>query len=96
MATKNTNPKKGNRKSPDKSKTSDNKQVEVKGKEKKRSEITNGKISNETMTGVQIMDSQWFTSIFRNEGFSVRGYFKMQHKKNERGEWIRELIYINL
>ena len=67
----------------------------VKGKEKKRSEITNGKISNETMTGVQIMDSQWFTSIFRNEGFSVRGYFKMQHKKNERGEWIRELIYVN-
>ena len=67
----------------------------VKGKEKKKSEITKGKITNETMTNVQIMDSLWFTSIFRNEGFTVRGYFKMQHKKNERGEWIRELIYIN-
>ena len=67
----------------------------VKGKERKKSEVTKGKITNETMTNVKIMDSRWFTSIFRNEGFTVRGYFKMQHKKNKRGKWIRELIYIN-
>ncbi len=67
----------------------------VRGKEKKKSQVVNGKITNKTVTGVQIMDSQWYTSIFRNEGFTVRGYFKLQPKKNANGIWVKELIYVN-
>lgn len=44
---------------------------------------------------VKFRDSTWFTTIFRNEGFKVRGHFRLQPKKNDKGEWIKELIYIN-
>ena len=44
---------------------------------------------------VKLRDCSWFTSIIRNEGFMVRGHFRLQPKKNEAGEWTRELIYIN-
>lgn len=67
----------------------------VKGKEKKSTSLINQKISNETISGIKIMDSLWYTSIFREEGFSVRGHFRLQPKKNAQGEWVRELIYIN-
>lgn len=67
----------------------------VKGNEKKVSSVVKEKITNKTITNVQVMDSQWYTSIFRNEGFTVRGYFKLQPKKNNDGVWIKELIYVN-
>ena len=59
-----------------------------------RSRILNDKVRNKISINVKIMDSTWFTTICRNEGFKVRGHFRLQPKKVN-GEWIKELIYIN-
>lgn len=59
-----------------------------------RSRILNDKVRNNIPIDVKIMDSTWFTSIFRNEGFKVSGHFRLQPKKIN-GEWVKELIYIN-
>lgn len=50
---------------------------------------------NETDFDLNYVDCTWFTNIFRSEGFKVRGHFRLQPKKNEAGEWTKELIYIN-
>ena len=59
------------------------------------SKILKEKLRNNLPFDVNIMDSTWFTTICRNEGFKVRGHFRLQPKKNDKGEWIKELIYIN-
>ena len=41
------------------------------------------------------MDCTWFTTIVRNECFSVRGHFRLQPQKDNTGNWTKELIYIN-
>lgn len=51
-------------------------------------------LENDSRLKVQVRDCRWFTTIIRNEGFEVRGHFRLQPKK-ENGEWTRELIYIN-
>lgn len=53
------------------------------------------KIINYTGLKVNIRDCTWFTTICRSEGFRVRGHFRLQPRKNEKGEWTKELIYIN-
>lgn len=60
-----------------------------------QSKILKEKLRNNLPFDVNIMDSTWFTTICRNEGFKVRGHFRLQPKKNDKGEWIKELIYIN-
>lgn len=60
-----------------------------------QSQILKEKLRNNIPFDVKIMDSTWFTTICRNEGFKVRGHFRLQPKKNDKGEWIKELIYIN-
>lgn len=60
-----------------------------------QSKILKEKLRNNIPFDVKIMDSTWFTTICRNEGFKVRGHFRLQPKKNDKGEWIKELIYIN-
>lgn len=65
-----------------------------------KSKIKNDKIKkrgilNYTGLPIKFRDSTWFTTIYRNEGFKVRGHFRLQPKKNDKGEWIKELIYIN-
>ena len=42
-----------------------------------------------------VLDSRWFTTICRDEGFLVSGHFRLQPCKDEQGEWTRKLIYIN-
>lgn len=61
----------------------------------KEGNIPNRKITNYASLPVKFRDSTWFTTICRNEGFKVRGHFRLQPKKNDKGEWIKELIYIN-
>lgn len=71
--------------------------VEIKdiaGKSKIIGDKKSDKIINQTDYNVKIRDSSWFTTICRNEGFHVRGHFRLQPKKVN-GEWIKELIYIN-
>lgn len=52
-------------------------------------------VKNESGQEVIIMDSRWFVKIINNNDISVRGHWRLQPKKNEFGEWCRELIYIN-
>lgn len=41
------------------------------------------------------VDSSWDTNIDVINPFSVKGHFRHQPKKNENGEWYKELIYID-
>ena len=41
------------------------------------------------------MDSRWFTKIINDNDIFVRGFFRLQNKKNDAGEWIKELIYVD-
>ncbi len=52
------------------------------------------KTINYTNLDLKFRDCTWFTTICRNEGFKVRGHFRLQPKKVN-GEWVKELIYIN-
>lgn len=56
---------------------------------------TKEKIRNESGQEVIVMDSHWFRKIVNDNDIFVRGYFKMQPKKNEMGEWYKELIFVN-
>lgn len=56
---------------------------------------TKEKIRNESGQEVIVMDSRWFRKIVNDNDIFVRGYFKMQPKKNEMGEWYKELIFVN-
>ena len=62
--------------------------------EKKKSNILKDDVRNILPFNVKILDCTWFTTICRNEGFKVRGHFRLQPKKVN-GEWVKELIYIN-
>lgn len=59
-----------------------------------QSSIFRGKLKNALDFDVKIMDSTWFTEICRNEGFMVRGHFRLQPYKVN-GERVERLIYIN-
>lgn len=48
----------------------------IHGHEKKMSVVADEKVINETPKGVHIMDSCWFTTIYRTEGYDVRGHIR--------------------
>lgn len=48
----------------------------ISGHEKKMSAVANEKVINETSKGVHIMDSSWYTTIYRTEGYDVRGHIR--------------------
>lgn len=52
-------------------------------------------IFNELDRAILHLNSSWWTEIMRDAAFSVRGHFRLQPKKDEAGEWTRELIWIN-
>ncbi len=62
---------------------------------KKVSSVSKEKTVNDTGIDVTLLDSRWFRSIIRTEGFSVRGHFRLQPYKDGDGLWTRKLIYIN-
>lgn len=64
------------------------------GKKKKLGNVEHGKVINETGVDVTLLDSSWFREIVRNEGFTVRGHFRLQPCKDENGNWTRKIIYI--
>lgn len=53
------------------------------------------KVRNESGQEVIIMDSKWFRKIVNDNDIFVRGFFRLQNKKNENGEWYKELIFID-
>lgn len=69
--------------------------VECKGNTKVNTDNpSEKKINNMTDVDIIYRDCTWFRTICRNEGFNVRGHFRLQPKKIN-GEWTKELIYIN-
>jgi hypothetical protein len=44
----------------------------------KKVKDVNCKYINDTKTNVTILDSSWFTTIVKSEGFAVRGHFRLQ------------------
>ncbi|KAA6438870.1 hypothetical protein FEM33_15255 [Dyadobacter flavalbus] len=53
-----------------------------------------GYIKNESPFEITYLNSNWFTTLVRSEGFEVRGHFRLQPKKVD-GEWTKELIWIS-
>lgn len=53
------------------------------------------KVRNESGQKVIIMDSRWFVKIINDNDIFVRGFFRLQNKKNELGEWYKELIFVD-
>lgn len=51
------------------------------------------KYVNETSSNIQFLDSTWFTTLIKSDGFKVRGHFRLQPKKKD-GEWTKEIIWI--
>lgn len=49
---------------------------------------------NNTKSNVLFLDCKWFTNLVKSDGFNVRGHFRLQPKKLK-GEWTKELIWIN-
>ncbi len=52
-------------------------------------------VLNQTGQEVIVMDSKWFRKIINENDIYVRGFFRMQNKKNELGEWYKELIFVD-
>jgi len=44
------------------------------------------KVKNDSGQEVKIMDSRWFVKIINDNDISVRGFFRMQRYKNEKGD----------
>lgn len=59
----------------------------------KKAKDINCKYINDTKTNVTILDSTWFTTIVKTEGFAVRGHFRLQACGKDMQE--RKLIWIN-
>ncbi len=53
------------------------------------------KVINQTGQEVIVMDSKWFKKIVNDNDIPVRGFFRMQNKKNAEGEWYKELIFVD-
>lgn len=57
--------------------------------------IDKKKVINNSGQEVIVMDSRWFRKIINDNDIYVRGFFRMQNKKNEFGEWVKELIFVD-
>ena len=53
------------------------------------------KVINQLGQKVIVMDSRWFRTIVDDNDIYVRGFWRMQNKKNEFGEWYKELIFVD-
>ena len=53
------------------------------------------KVRNESGQEVIIMDSRCFRKIVNDNEIFVRGFFRFQNKKDENGEWYKELIFVD-
>ena len=53
------------------------------------------KIRNESGQEVIVLDSRWFRKIVNDNNIFVRGFFRLQNKKNEKGELYKELFFVD-
>lgn len=56
---------------------------------------TKEKVRNDSGLEVIVMDSRWFRKIVNDNDIFVRGFFRLQNKKNPEGEWYKELIFVD-
>lgn len=56
---------------------------------------TKEKVRNDSGQEVIVMDSRWFRQIVNDNDIFVRGFFRLQNKKNTEGEWYKELIFVD-
>lgn len=63
------------------------------GNKKEKIGSRNEKVFNSSSLKVECIDSNWFTTIIRSDGFSVKGHFRMQ-PYGEKLKY-RKLIWIN-
>lgn len=56
---------------------------------------TKEKVRNDSGQEVIVMDSRWFRKIVNDNDIFVRGFFRLQNKKNSEGEWYKELIFVD-
>jgi len=66
----------------------------LESKAKSKVVLAGCKYLNETDMDIEYLDSKWFTTLVRSEGFKVRGFFRLQPKKKD-GAWTKELIWID-
>jgi len=59
-----------------------------------KSKDVNCKYVNDTKSVVTFLDSKWFTTLVKSDGFNVRGHFRLQPKKVD-NVWTKELIWIS-
>lgn len=52
------------------------------------------KVVNQTGQEVIVMDSKWFKKIINDNDIPVRGFFRLQNKKNTDGEWYKVRIFV--
>lgn len=57
--------------------------------------IEKKKVLNQTGQEVIVMDSKWFRKIVNDNDIYVRGFWRMQNKKNADGECYKELIFVD-
>lgn len=57
--------------------------------------IEKKKVINNSGQEVIVMDSKWFRKIINDNDIYVRGFWRMQNKKNADGEWYKELIFVD-
>ena len=53
------------------------------------------KVINQLGQKVIVMDSRWFRKIVNDNEIFVRGFWRMQNKKNEQGALYKELIFVD-
>lgn len=53
------------------------------------------KVINQLGQEVIVMDSRWFRKIVNDNDIYVRGFWRMQNKKDENGDWYKELIFVD-
>lgn len=56
---------------------------------------TKEKVRNDSGQKVIVMDSRWFRQIVNDNDIFVRGFFRLQNKKDAAGEWYKELIFVD-
>ncbi|MDE6802738.1 MAG: hypothetical protein K2J06_08235, partial [Muribaculaceae bacterium] len=56
--------------------------------------VDKGKVINNLGQEVYVMDSRWFRKIVNDNDIPVRGFWRLQNKKNIVGEWVKELIFV--
>lgn len=62
----------------------------------KRVKDLNVKYCNQTETNVRIIDSKWFTTLIKTQGFGVRGHLRLQAvgpgKREKRFVWVTDYV----